>query len=74
MMNGHLAAIEEFLDTFDHCHVCHGQLALDDLGPVHCEDCSGDCEDHAEPHCAPIHILHKRARRALKAVREETEP
>lgn len=58
--------VEAFLDAFDHCHVCQGQLALDDLGPVHCEDCSGDCDDHDEPNCIPIYILHGNARAALK--------
>lgn len=57
-----MSAVENFLDTFETCHICQGQLALDDIEPVHCENCSGDCDAHDEPNCTPIFHLHGQAR------------
>lgn len=60
--------IRKFLDTFDTCHLCRGVLSLDDLGPVHCENCTQDCEAHEGPACTAIYILHANARRALNTL------
>lgn len=59
------AAFATYLDALEYCHQCGGQLAMDDIDPSHCENCSGDCNSHDEPNCAPIYVLHDRCRKAL---------
>lgn len=58
-------AVVELLDTMETCHVCGAVLLLDE-GPVHCENCSYDCEDHEAPDCVPIFQLHANVRRILR--------
>ena len=60
-----LAKITALLDAMETCHVCGGTLALDDVEPTHCENCSWDCNEHDAPECTPLHHLHREARRAL---------
>lgn len=55
------------LDVMETCHVCQGALLLQDF-PVHCEDCSADCEDHEGEECVPIFQLHRKVREALSAL------
>ncbi|HEV7523024.1 MAG TPA: DUF551 domain-containing protein [Candidatus Angelobacter sp.] len=58
-------AATELLDAMETCHVCKGVLVLQEH-PVHCEDCSGDCENHEGSECTPIYVLHAKLRKALK--------
>lgn len=47
------------------CHICGGELLISE-GPPHCEDsCSWDCEEHDEPACTGIDVLHANAKRAI---------
>jgi hypothetical protein len=62
-----IAAAKELADTMETCHICKGALVLEE-SPVHCEDCSADCENHEEPKCIPTYILHGKLRKALKAL------
>ncbi len=48
------AALAEAMAT---CHICQGVLLVED-GVAHCEDCSYDCDEHAEPACPSIDALH----------------
>jgi hypothetical protein len=63
---GVIEAATELLDVMETCHICKGALILEEH-PVHCEDCSGDCENHDEPECTPIYVLHARLRKTLAA-------
>ena len=58
------------LDALEYCHHCGGQLALDEPLVSHCESCSCDCDDHDEPECTPIYVLHDRLRKALARIEE----
>jgi hypothetical protein len=49
------------------CHICKGALLMQEW-PVHCEDCSGDCENHDEPACTPIYVLFNGVRKLLAAL------
>ena len=53
------------LDAMETCHICQGVLSLDDIGPTHCENCSGDCDDHEAPECKPIYVLCRNLRSAI---------
>ena len=67
-------AARALLDAMDTCHICHSKLCLDGIEATHCEDCSYDCDEHEEPACTPIYVLHQRARAALtKACPENVE-
>lgn len=61
------AAARALVDAMDTCHICKGELAIDD-GPSHCEDCSGDCDDHEEPECPTIYNLHLALKRTLNSL------
>jgi hypothetical protein len=43
---------------------------MEDFEPFHCEDCSGDCEDHPMPNCMPIYALYDIAEEALRKLEE----
>lgn len=58
-------AATELLDAMETCHICKGALILEE-SPIHCEDCSGDCENHEEPECTPIYVLHANLRKEIK--------
>lgn len=58
-------ALKPLLDAMDTCHVCKGNVLVED-GPIHCLDCSSDCESHEEPACSKISELHAVARAALE--------
>lgn len=62
--------IGKLLDAMETCHVCSGTLFLEET-PVHCENCSYDCEDHEEPACTPLQTLHSGARKELAAIESE---
>lgn len=63
-----LAKITALLDAIETCHICGGTLALDDVEPTHCENCSSDCDYHDAPDCVLLSHLHQEARRALVAL------
>ncbi len=58
-------AIVALLDALETCHICKGVLSLDDGSPTHCENCSWDCDEHDEPECVPLYVLHRNARQAI---------
>lgn len=55
----------KLLDAMETCHICGGLIALDECNPTHCENCSSDCEEHEEPECVLIHVLHDNLRKAV---------
>ena len=59
---------QELLDAMEICHICKGTVAVEE-SPVHCEDCSYDCDSHEEPDCTSIYDLHRYAKAALIAAR-----
>lgn len=60
----------KLVSAMETCHDCKG-LVLVEEGPIHCEDCSPDCEAHKGPECKPLQALHIR----LKALLEKrTQP
>jgi hypothetical protein len=61
-------AARALLDAMETCHVCQCVVSLEDGLPIHCENCSWDCDEHEEPACTPIYVLHQRARSAIGAV------
>ena len=60
-------AAQILVDAMETCHICSGTLLVDD-GPAHCENCSGDCDDHDLPNCRSIEYLHSKLKRALKGI------
>ncbi len=60
--------ITELLDALEYCHACGGQIALDETLVTHCEGCSYDCDDHDEPACTPIYVLHDRVRKVIASM------
>ena len=65
-----LVIAQSLVDSLETCHVCQGTLALDDIEPAHCEDCSGCCDEHEEPACEPLFSLHGRAKVAIRKALE----
>jgi hypothetical protein len=62
-------ASKELVDVMETCHICGGNVLVDD-GPVHCEDCSYDCENHDEPECTSIYDLHRKLKDLLIRAKE----
>ena len=62
-----IAAATALVEAMENCHVCKGQVVVEE-GPIHCEDCSFDCEEHDEPACKPIYVLHAALKLALKKI------
>lgn len=65
-------AAKLLLDTMETCHICKGSIILDE-NATHCENCSYDCDDHEEPRCVPIYVLHQNLRKLLAAPAKEGE-
>jgi hypothetical protein len=61
--------VQTLVSAMETCHTCKG-LVLIDESPVHCEDCSSDCESHDEPNCTSIYELHRRLKQALSTSHE----
>jgi len=62
-----LSSVEALLHAMETCHICQAVLLLADRGPVsHCEDCTSDCEDHPEPSCESLQVLHSKAKEGLQ--------
>jgi hypothetical protein len=60
-----IEAVTALLDAMETCHICKGALIVQEE-PPHCENCSGDCDDHDEPNCPTIQSRHADLRRRLK--------
>jgi hypothetical protein len=56
--------LAELLSALETCHICKGLLIVED-GPMHCEDCSSDCEDHEEPVCESLYVIHQRLKQLI---------
>jgi hypothetical protein len=54
-------AANALLGAMETCHICKGTLVIEAV-PAHCEDCPGDCDEHPEPDCTPIYVLHQELR------------
>lgn len=63
-----ITKIEALLDAMETCHVCQGALALDDVEPTHCENCSSCCDEHDAPECTQMFQLHREARLAVRVL------
>lgn len=75
LRKSHAALMEQatvLLDAMETCHICQGALLLQEEA-VHCEDCSVDCENHEEPECTPIYVLHRSLRKSIANARKITE-
>jgi hypothetical protein len=59
------AAAEALVEALETCHICRGLISVEE-GPIHCEDCSFDCEEHEPPDCPSIADLHRTLKKALK--------
>ena len=55
---------QALVDAMETCHICHGTVLVDN-DPVHCEDCSYDCDNHDEPPCKTLYDLHRELKIAL---------
>ncbi len=64
-MKDEIAAIRKLLTALETCHVCGGAMAMDDVEPTHCENCSGDCDEHWGEACAPLFVMHHDAITAI---------
>lgn len=62
-----LAAFK-LVDAMETCHICKGAILVTEE-PVHCEDCSYDCDDHDGPECATLESLHRNLKTALYKAR-----
>ena len=63
-------AAYKLVDAMETCHICKGTILASDE-PVHCEDCSYDCDDHDGPECETIESLHRNLKAALAEARKE---
>ena len=59
-----LAAAQTLVDAMETCHQCKGTVLVED-GPVHCEDCSYDCDSHEGSECPTIYGLHLALKKSL---------
>lgn len=59
-----LHAVKDFFDAIETCHICSATVLIED-GPVHCETCASNCEEHQEPDCASLEVLFNSAKRGL---------
>ena len=70
IFNSTVTALEKaasaLVAALETCHVCSGEVCLDAMEPTHCEDCSGDCDNHAGTDCVPLYVRVARVKAALK--------
>ena len=54
------------INAMEECHEC-GSLVFVEEGPIYCGEggCSSDCDDHEEPPCIGIDVLHGNLKRVL---------
>jgi len=55
---------QALVDAMETCHECKGTVLVEER-PVHCEDCSGDCDSHEGAECPTIYGLHLALKCAL---------
>lgn len=67
MSNDLREAATALVAAMETCHLCQGLILIEE-GPTHCENCSYDCEEHDEPNCIGIDVLHARLKAALAAL------
>ena len=65
-----LSAAKALVDAMETCHICLGTILVDE-DPVHCEDCSFDCDEHQLPACRSIQDLHAELKRQIKLTETE---
>lgn len=61
-----LATSKVLIEAMETCHICKGFILVEE-GPVRCEDCSSDCEEHDPPECPSIQSLHISAKKSAEA-------
>lgn len=59
-------AAQALVNAMETCHICTSGVIVDD-SPIHCEDCSYDCEEHGPPSCVTLDIIHARLKRLIKS-------
>ena len=57
-------AAQALVDAMETCHECKGTVLVEEQ-PVHCEDCSYDCDSHEGAECPTIYSLHLALKQAL---------
>lgn len=65
-----LEAARALADAMETCHECKGTVLVEEQ-PVHCEDCSSDCESHEGAECPTIYGLHLALKLKLARVSAE---
>jgi hypothetical protein len=65
-------AAQALTDGMETCHECKGTVLVGEQ-PVHCEDCSYDCESHEGAECATIYSLHLALKKALLSARAQED-
>lgn len=63
-----LESASTLISAFETCHICTATILVAE-GPIHCENCSYDCEDHEDPDCVGLEVLHANAKRLVSAAR-----
>lgn len=67
-----LKAAQSLADAMETCHQCKGTVLVEEQ-PVHCEDCSWECESHEGSECPTIYGLHLDLKRKLAVLKEVAE-
>jgi len=67
-----IRAAHALVNAMETCHECKGIVLVED-GPVHCEDCSGDCDCHEEPECTTIYELHRKLKSEISTFENDHE-
>lgn len=57
----------ELTDAMETCHICKGTVLVEEQ-PVHCEDCSWDCDNHEGSECPTLYGLHLALKNRLTAI------
>ena len=66
-------AAQALVDGMETCHQCKGTVLVDEQ-PVHCEDCSSDCDNHEGAECPTIYGLHLQLKTLLAERTPATAP
>lgn len=65
-----LEASSALVNTMETCHICKATVLMES-GPIHCEDCSYDCENHEDPGCPELYDLHLHLKAVIAKVKAE---
>jgi hypothetical protein len=65
-------AARELAAAMKTCHICKGVVLIEE-GPIHCENCTYDCEEHEPPDCVTLGVLHAKVCVALTPLLEDSE-